>query len=353
MSVLIEGYLPANFLAIRIRCFRCGAVTATPGLPEGDIVPRSAVAVDAEQTPMVATADVPPGAVLACRDALEREYVLTRPDTWPDQPVLLSRAMLEATASDYDRLTGGRLEDQAAASPPPEGAAQGSYPFAWAVLRLRDRIDRAGWSWVYQDDDAMAAMYVTAMHHLMWCWGRHPLLSRLVAPLAQSDRFIRTVVTLAVAKLLFDAGNRVGFSFAAGGVDLNFATIADEPLSLALLAPQSLQWQQRDRRSPETLRDAVINALAATQGRVNHSKPGIVVLAASILQPDFDQMAVDAIHAAFRSVGRRHRGVAAVAVVIPKVLPAGQPDRIGFGYAFYPIRNPRFPGESPVRLGPR
>jgi hypothetical protein len=351
--VLIEGYLPANFLAIRIRCFRCGAITATPGLPDGDIPPRSAVAVDAAQTPMVAAANVPRGAVLACRDALEHDYVLTRPGSWPDQPVLLSRAMLEAAAADYDRLTGGRLEEHAAASPAAAGAAQGDYPFAWAVLRLRDRIDRTGWSWLYQDDDAMAAMYVTAMHHLMWCWGRHPLLSRLTAPLAQPDRFIRTVVTLAVAKLLFDAGNRVGFAFVADEVDLNFATVADEPLSLALLAPESLQWRQKDRRSPDTLRGAVIDALAAAQGRVNRSKPGIVVLAASILQPDFDQMAVDAIHAAFQSVGRRHRGVAAVAVVVPKVLPAGQPDRIGFGYALYPIRNPRFAGESPVRLGPQ
>jgi hypothetical protein len=91
--------------------------------------------------------------------------------------------------------------------------------------------------------------------------------------------------------------------------------------------------------------------VAAAQGRVNRSRPGIVVLAASILQPDFDQMVVDAIHAAFQTVGRRHRGVAAVAVVMPKVLPAGAPDRIGFGYAFYPIRNPRFAGENPIRLG--
>ena len=101
------------------------------------------------------------------------------------------------------------------------------------------------------------------------------------------------------------------------------------------------------------LRGAVIDAVASAQGRVNRSKPGIVVLAVSILQPDFDQMVVDAIHAAFQTVGRRHRGVAAVAVVMPKVLPVGQTDRVGFGYAFYPIRNPRFAGENPIRLGSR
>ena len=47
-----------------------------------------------------------------------------------------------------------------------------------ATIRSRGRcrvcaqlIDTPGWSWLYQDDDAMAAMYVTALHHLMQCWG--------------------------------------------------------------------------------------------------------------------------------------------------------------------------------------
>ena len=62
-------------------------------------------------------------------------------------------------------------------------------------------------------------------------------------------------------------------------------------------------------------------------------------------------MVVDAIHAAFQAVGRRHRGVAAIGIVLPKLLPAGQPDWIGLGYALYPILNPRFAGENPIRLG--
>ena len=79
------------------------------------------------------------------------------------------------------------------------------------------------------DDDAMATMYVAALHHLMQCWGQHPLLARLAAPLAERDRFIRTVAGLAMAKLLYDGGNRVGFSLSGGDVDLHFTTPVDEP----------------------------------------------------------------------------------------------------------------------------
>ena len=50
-------------------------------------------------------------------------------------------------------------------------------------------------------------------------------------------------------------------------------------------------------------------------------------------------------------MGRRHRGVAAIAVVMPKVFIVQRRDQVGFGYAFYPIRNPHFAGENPIRLG--
>jgi hypothetical protein len=349
-SILIERYQPTEFIDIRIRCARCGAVTSTPGLAEGEILPRTAVPVAPAGTPAVTATQVPRGTVLVCQEALSRRYLQTRPHAVPDEPVLLTRAMVEAAAADYDRLSGGRLADHSAASPPAMGDDHGEYPFAWAVLRLREQIDKPGWSWLQHNDDAMAAMYVTSMHHLIRCWGDHPLLDRLAAPLFQRGRFLRSVGGFALAKLLFDAGNRVALLPTGGNVDLHITTADSAPLSVALLAPERLQWRERDRRSPDAFRHTIMDAMGGAQPQVNRGMPGIVALVVSILQPDFDQMVVDAIHAAFQSVGRRHRGIAAIAIVMPKVLPAGQPDRLGFGYAFYPIVNPNFAGSNPIRL---
>jgi hypothetical protein len=268
--------------------------------------------------------------------------------------MLLSHSVLETTAAAYDRLADGRLTAHMAASPAAGGSAQGDHPFAWAVARLRQRIGSPGWSWFQQDDDAMAAMYVAALHHLLHCWGQHPRFAALASPLAERAQFLPTVTTLATAKLLFDAGNRVGFALPAAGrhgPQLHFTTPLGTPLSLAILAPDALQWRQRHRRSPQVAQAAVVDAAAAARGRVNSRNPGIVVLSASILQPDFDQLLVDSIHAAFRAIGRQHRGVAAIAAIMPKVLPAGSPDRVAFGYAFYPIRNPHFAGDNPIRIG--
>jgi hypothetical protein len=301
-----------------------------------------------QELPAVTTASVARGAVLACATATARSYELTRPRSLPDVPLELSRALVETAASQYDSLTGGRLEEQIAASRGASGADLGDYPFAWSVQWLRDRIDKPDWSWLYHNDDALAAIHVVAMHNLVQCWGHHPLFASLAAKLGEPGRFLRTLGAFATAKLLYDAGNRVGF---AQDLGLHFVTVDDEPLALALLEPAALQWREQERRSPAVLRAAVIDALAAAQARVNRVKPGIVVLSVSIWQPDFDQMLVDAIHAAFQLVGRRHRGVAAVAAIMPKGLPAGSPDRIGFGYAFYPILNPRFAGQNPIRMG--
>jgi hypothetical protein len=349
-SVLVKGYMPANLLGIRIRCFRCGAVTAIPGLPEGEILPREAEAVDTNELAVVETRDLPWNAVLADRGAIGG-WLLTRPNNPLDDALVLTPALVEAAAERYDRLTGGRLAAQIEASPPPSSATvYGDYPFAWSVTRLREQINREDWSWLQHNDDAMAAMHVVAMHHCLDCWGQHPLLAELAAPLALPGQFLRVLSIFATAKLLYQSGNRVGF--AGGQPGLHFSTPLGEPLSLALLAPDALQWRAHERCSPSVVYAAVTEALASSQGRVNTRHPGLVMLSVSILQPEFDQMLVDAIHAAFAAFGRRHRGVAALAVVMPKVLQARSPDRIGFGWAFYPILNPSFRGENPVRLTP-
>jgi hypothetical protein len=352
--VLIRGYAPRNFLAVRLRCFRCNTITTTPGLPPGEILPRDAVPLPPDEVPAVNTNVIPAGAVLASGAEVERAYALTRPQDPPAEAMVLSADTLDATAAAYDQLTGGRLAAHSAASPRAMGSAHGDYPFAWSLARLRGQIGEPGWSWLRHNDDALAAMHIAAMQHCLACWSRHPCFADLAAPLAASGEFLRSMARLAAAKLLFDAGNHVGFTLPSPtptDVPLHFATPGGNALTLALRAPDALQWRQRDRRTPQTMRAAVLEALASAQGQVNARKPGIVLLSASILLPDFDQALVDAIHAAFRSAGRKHQGVAALGVVIPKVMPAGSPEQVGFAYAFYPIRNPHFAGENPIRVG--
>jgi len=351
-SVLISGYLPHNFLAIRIQCFRCGNVTTTPGLPAGEILPREAVGVPRKAQPVLASSQISPHAVLVCEDEIAG-YALTRPRNPPTEPMLLSAAMLEQVAAAYDRLTGGLLAEHSAEAERAVSAAATGYPLAWALLRLRDKIDIPGWSWIYQNDDALAAMYVCTMQHWLACWGDDPRLDWIAIPLASPGRYLRTMTVFAAAQLLFASGNRVGFAVptaAEPDVGLHFSPGGAE-LSLAVSTPPALQWAAHERWSPQAVYATVTEAVAAAHGRINRARPGVVLLITSILQPNFDQAVVDSIHELFRGPRIRHRRIAAIAAIVPKVMPTQRLDRVGFFYGFYPIENPRFLGSSPVRVG--
>lgn len=195
----------------------------------------------------------------------------------------------------------------------------------------------------------MAAMHVAAFQHFLHCWGQHPRLALLASALAAPGRFLRAMTGFAAAKLLFNSGNRVGFSLPDAVPHLGLGD--GEGLALAMRWPEQLQWRERGRWNPEVLHATVVEALASAQGEINRNRPGILVLSGSILLPGFDQGLIDTLHAVLRTIGRKHRGVAAIAGIVPHVVPAQRTDQAGFGYGFYPVRNPRFFGENPVRLG--
>jgi len=326
---LVTGYRPENLLAIRMRCFRCGAVTSSPGPPLGYVLPREAQMPALADAPVVTPIDVGADVVLA-----GAEVANTRPSDVRYQSIMLNRDRLDGLGAAFAALGGGA-----------------GHPLVGSLARLRERIGRDGWRWAIEDDDAVAAMHVAAFDYLRHCWGGRPDFAQLVTAFRVPTRYLRTLAAFAAGKLLFDAGNRIGFALQPPAQDLSLrVTMGDAPLGVALSAPDALQWAARGRRSPQVFQRAVTDALAAARGQVNRAKPGLLMLSTSILYQDFDQMMVNAIHAAFRSVGRRYGGVAAVVVLLPRVSTMQQADEVGFGYALYPIVNPHFAGENPIRL---
>jgi hypothetical protein len=327
--VLITGYQPDSFLAIRIRCFRCGDITTTPGPPFGYVLPREARVPALADEPVVTPIDLATDVVLADADVAR-----TRPNVVRYESMTLSRSTLDALVAAYDELGG-----------------QGEHPFVASLARLREQMGREGWRWSKEDDDVVAAMHVAAFDHLRHCWGNHPDLARLAAGFRVPGRYLRTLTAFGAGKLLFDAGNRIGFALQPPVQELSLrVTMGDQQLGVALSAPDALQWAARDRRSPQVLQRAVTDALASARGQVNRARPGLLMLSASILYQDFDQMLIDAIHATFRAVGRKHGSVAAVVVLMPKVFTTRQADEVGFAYALYPLVNSHFEGENPIRL---
>ncbi len=350
---MIKGYRPQNYLAIRIRCHRCGDVSITPGLPPGELLPRDAVAVPRLAQPSAAPNEVADGTVLACEDEIARDYALTRPHDPPREPMELSAATLERIATEYDRLTGGRLAEHSADAARADTLDACAYPVAWALLRLGDKVATPGWSWLYENDDAMAAMYVASLYHWLACWEQHPRLDWVTGLLRRPGNFLRTMAVFAAAKLLFESGNRVGFDppqtdAAELGLHLDAGS---NGLVLAIRSPPGLQWAARERWTPAAVHAEIAEVTAGSRGQINIHHPGILILTTSVLLPNFDQAVVDSSKAVLHALRRRGRGLAGIAVVTPKVFPTQRLDQVGFGYGFYPLINPNFAGENPIRLG--
>ena len=94
-------------------------------------------------------------------------------------------------------------------------------------------------------------------------------------------------------------------------------------------------------------------AMASVQGSINRLRPGILVLSPGAVEGTLEQLFVDSIVAALGSHGKRHRGLAAVSVIFPKIRMTNKRREARFGYSFYPVANRNHSLGQSVRIGAR
>jgi hypothetical protein len=77
------------------------------------------------------------------------------------------------------------------------------------------------------------------------------------------------------------------------------------------------------------------------------------VLSPGAVEGTLEQLFVDCIVAALGSHGKRHRGLAAVSVIFPKIRMTNKRREVRFGYSFYPVANRNHSLGQSVRIGAR
>ncbi len=352
-SLLVAGYRPGSLLAISIQCFACGAVTTTPSLPPGEVLPARVRAVAPDAEPVPTSLRLPPGTVLAGTAELQRADRLNRPHDPPREPMSLSAATIAEAVTDYDRLTQGGFAAHLQAS---QGPTPGRHSLAWALGRLQGRVGQPGWSCLADNPDSVSAAHLGAFRHFVATWSQHPLFAAMAATVATDGFSVHALAVFAAAKNLFDGGNHVVFDRPAadnriGGFSLG--PPGAEDLSAVVQPVTRFEWPRLQPADPATLRVAILEAAATAQGRLNAKRPGILVLSLGGVPADFDQPLVDGIGAVLRAQGRRHRGITAVAAILPKLVATPRRDQVAFGWAFYPIANPHHATGRTVKIGAR
>ncbi|MDR3535430.1 MAG: hypothetical protein P4L71_02920 [Acetobacteraceae bacterium] len=354
--VLIKGYQPERMLGLSVRCAACGAVTTTPDLPAGASLSGTVMAFERRAQEMPNAAVMPPGVTFADRATVERVDAALRPRPPAKEPVTVSPAMLREVIEAYDRLTGGAYAAHTEATLPLYWTGIRRYPLAWACLHLQAWLAGSDLPLLGPVETTVAAAHVGAFRQFLATWGHHALFPEMAACAAETGFGVHEMAVFAALGVLSDSGNRIGLAPASDGTrNIRAWSVQTGNRVLALETPAFpyFAWPDGKPWSPPAIRSTLEDAIAAARGRINLRNPGILVLSVGSLPEGFDQPMQEGMERLLRSAGRANRGVAALAMITPRVLRTGRPDEYGFGWLFRPVANPAFEGDAKVDTTPR
>jgi hypothetical protein len=222
--------------------------------------------------------------------------------------------------------------------------------------------------------DTIAASQLGAFREFLLVWGQHPLFPAMAAGAAATGFSTHALAVFAAARCMAADGNRIGFvppdrgeridgfhiatgSTASGSTETGSTetgstetgsteTGSTERVAVLVHRFDRFDWPRGRGVEVAATRAATIDALIASQGRINVRRPGIVVLSVGSVLRQHDPLIVEGITRALHERGRRHRGLAAVALVMPKIYPTKRSDQVVFGWAYLPFANPHHTGSG-------
>jgi hypothetical protein len=340
-GVLVDGYDPARFLAIAIQCGRCGTVTTTPGLPEGALPPRSAIIAGPTTEPRATPMTVPAGVSVVGQAEMNRLRALFQPAA-PNPLYRVSAALLDDAAAAFERHTGAPLPDR--------------HPLGAAVRHLSGRMRADSWACMEDSVTAIAVTQVTGFLHFLATWARHPLLPAMVATAGEQQFSVHGLAPFAAVHCFMMMGNQIRFPDPLGypGRLEGFGLVAgDDAITVHVDVfdrfefPHGRPWDQAG------LRGAVADVLEAAQARINLRHPGVLVLSPGNAMAGYDEALIAAIRDGVQNLGRKNRGLAAMAMIALRLQAQPDPHAVRLGYALLPAGNRHYRGDNPVRMAGR
>ena len=351
--ILIEGFDPAQFLAVGIRCGRCGAVTTTPALPEGETLPAFVSTAEPADEPRVRAMKVPPRVALVGRAEMDRLGSLFRPAT-PDPTYHLGLALLDQAEAAFERHVGGALP-AVAADPANAFVGVRDHALAWAVRQLRARMREGSWACMDDAPTANAVDHVAGFLHFVATWSRHPLFAAMAATVGERGCSLHGLAPFAAAHGLAMMGNRVGFDPPSGSPPrldgFNLAVGATELVRVHLEVFDRFEFPFGRAWDPAGLRAAVLEVAAAAQGRVNLRNRGVLLLSPGTALLGFDEALIEAVRAVMPSLGRKNRGLMAIAPIVLRLQALADPHAVRFGYGLFPVVNRHYSGDGVLQAG--
>jgi hypothetical protein len=347
--VLIEGYDPARFLGVGIQCGRCAEVTTTPPLPEGATPPFAVVIAEAVAEPRTSGTTLPASAYVVGRVEFNRIAELYQPHTPSDNVYLISEDLLNQVTEAYERSLGARLPG-CALDAGDSFAGMKTHALAWALSHLRRRLREDAWACRESAATSAAATNVAGFLHFVRTWSHHPLFPAMAATAGDRGFSLHGLAPFGAAHCLTMQGNRIGFPTPIGFPGrIEHSLIAIGPTDTVLVHTEvfdRFEFPYGRSWDPASLRAAVSECVLGLQGRINLKNPGLLMLSPGVALGGFDEALIEAVTAAVQSIGRKNRGLMAVAPIVLRMQGMPDPHAVRFGYGLFPVPNRHYRGEG-------
>lgn len=358
-SVLIENYAAQNFVCVRIKCFKCGTITQTPGIDDGEILPPKVLVIGTEGKCLLEKQVIISAQMTVTCDPLivDRQKDL-QPKLRPALRREMSLAWLDSVADTYNNVTRGSLAVHAATADRArrQGIFSLEYPLASALGYLRWQVARNKFS-LNPRYDLAPLSFIMAFEQFVGAWQHHPRFSEIAQALKGKYAFFHTIVTLAIATYMFTHDNRIGLTLVdRAGVpspDLYVRVDADRRFHIEVKAPLIMHDLVAKRLNVNDVSQLVEKVLKSASKQINRHRPGILVISMGLADPSLETVFDEGVTTALRNRGHNHRSVAAVvsvfqSIATPRTINAQLVIDQGF-FAITPYLNPRFEGDNPVR----
>jgi hypothetical protein len=351
-STLITGFSPERFLAIGIQCARCATVTTTEGLPEGELPPRSAIIAAPSDEPRMTAMTVPPNVPVVGQAEMARLQARFQPAT-PDSSYHVSPALLDDAVAAFERHTGGTLPVVVLGDLDDAFAGLDQHALAWSIRHLRARTESEDWSCMESVPTASAVTHVTGFLHFVATWSHHPLFPAMLQTAGADGFSLHGLALFAAAHCMTLMGNRISFPEPLGYPNRieGFSMVAEaDPVAVHLEVFDRFEIPFGHPWDAASLRTAVSDLMEAMQGRINLRNPGVLVISPGSALPGFDEALIEAVKASMQALGRKNRGLMAVAPVVLRLQPLPDPHAVRFGYGFFPIVNRHFRADGAMQI---
>jgi len=359
-SVLIESYSPQNFIAVSMKCYRCGGITKTPDLEAGEIIPEQILLYKQNDSKNAfVTLLISPETAVTNDEEFARIAFQSKPKDikasfFPAIPTLDKLEEVYSDVSATDMSHHHKKVAQFRISRNELGALQ-KYPFAWACAHIRGLlkgrehqhiISTSSWTTL------TALSILECFTHFVGEWSHHPKFREITKEFRNKSAFHHTIAVFATASTLFRLGFRVAIVPAPGEsrtADMYMRLGVTQKLHIEVKTPKELNWGYQGDLDVTSLKEVIKASIKDARGQISHDKPGVLVVAASRISRELGPMLKFAISQLIEEDDDSNYGLAGIMGVYPyqdRVAVFKNPRHV-FGFKHIMVPHPKYIGANP------